>query len=119
MQRGGIGVKPAEPLTVIDIKSLSDKADDEWLNFPLTENNDHVVRVSVLNRDFHWHAHNNSDETFLVLEGDLIIDLEGHSLNLTPGQMLTVPKGVRHRTRANGRTVNLTFEHRDTDVSGD
>jgi len=112
-------VTPSKPLTVIDIKKLSDQAGDDWVNFPLTENNDHIVRVSVLSRDFHWHAHNNSDETFLALEGELIIDLEERSLNLTPGQMLTVPKGVRHRTRANGRAVNLTFEHKDTDVSGD
>lgn len=112
-------MKPAAPLTVIDIKSLTDRVSNDWLNFPLTENNDHIVRASVLDRDFHWHRHENSDETFLVLEGELIIDLENRSLTLMPGQMLTVPKGVRHRTRVTSRTVNLTFEHRNTDATGD
>lgn len=112
-------MQPAEPLTVIDIKSLTDAVTEGWVNFVLTENNDHVVRVSVLNRDFHWHVHRDSDESFLVLEGELIIDLEAGSLSLKPGQLLTVPRNVRHRTRAKGRTVNLTFEHRNTEPVGD
>ena len=106
-------------LRLIDIAGETRDIRNEWKNFVLTEVNDHVVRVSVLDRDFHWHSHPNSDETFLVVEGELLIDLEKRTERLTPGQLFTVPKGTRHRTRPVGRVVNLTFEHRDTDARGE
>ncbi len=106
-------------LQIIDIKSETEDIQDGWKNFVLTEVNDHVVRVSVLDRDFHWHVHTNGDETFLVIEGELLIDLEERTERLRPGQLFTVPRGTRHRTRPIGRVVNLTFEHRDTDAGGD
>jgi mannose-6-phosphate isomerase-like protein (cupin superfamily) len=80
-------------------------------NHPLTRVNDHVVRISVMTRPYHWHVHPNSDETFLVVEGRLKIEFESGSLELGPGQMTTVPRGLRHRTSPVGvRSVNLTFE---------
>jgi mannose-6-phosphate isomerase-like protein (cupin superfamily) len=73
--------------------------------------NDHEVRMSVMTAPFGWHAHPDSDETFLVVDGRLAIDFEDSSIELAPGQMLTVPRGVLHRTRPVGaRSVNLTFE---------
>lgn len=107
------------PLTIIDISALTDPIQNDWTNFPLTQVNDHVVRVSVLDRDFHWHVHENSDECFLVVQGELLIDLEDRTERLGPGQMFTIPRGTRHRTRAIGRVVNLTFEHESTDSRGD
>ena len=60
---------------------------------------------------YHWHLHPNSDETFLVLEGRLAIEFEDQTVELHPGQLLTIPRGVRHRTRpVDARSVNLTFE---------
>ncbi len=108
----------ADKLEVIDIKKCTKGIDDKWKNFVLTTVNDHVIRVSVLNRDFHWHSHLNSDETFLVIEGELLIDLEECTKTVRAGQLFTVPKGVPHRTRPKGRVVNLTFEHKDCDVQG-
>ncbi len=105
-------------LQLIDIRGETRDIRDDWKNFVLTEVNDHVVRVSVLDRDFHWHIHTNSDETFLVIEGELFIDLEDRTETLRAGQLFTVPKNIRHRTRANGRVVNLTFEHRNADARG-
>lgn len=107
------------PLTVIDIGRLTDVVREDWKNFELTRVNDHVIRCSVLDRDFHWHEHADSDEAFLVLEGTLAIDLRDETIRLRAGQMATVPKGVRHRTRAEGRVVNLVFEHAGTRVTGD
>jgi mannose-6-phosphate isomerase-like protein (cupin superfamily) len=73
--------------------------------------NDHVVRISTMTETYDWHSHPNSDETFLVVEGGLQIEFEQGELHLAPGQMTTVPRGVRHRTRPLGsRSVNLTFE---------
>lgn len=110
---------PIEPLTTVDILEKTSGVRQDWKNFVLAEINDHVVRVSVLERDFHWHRHTNSDEAFLVLDGELLIDLEDRTETLSPGQTIVIPKNVLHRTRAAGRVVSLTFEHRDTDVYGD
>src|ERR1700677_1178271 len=80
-------------------------------NHPITKINDHVVRISTMTEPYHWHFHPNSDETFLVIEGRLSIEFESGTLELDPGQLLTIPRGVRHRTRPVGvRSVNLTFE---------
>jgi mannose-6-phosphate isomerase-like protein (cupin superfamily) len=80
-------------------------------NHPIARINDHVVRISTMTEPYHWHFHPNSDETFLVMEGRLLIEFESGSVELDPGQLVTIPAGVRHRTRPAGeRSVNLTFE---------
>jgi mannose-6-phosphate isomerase-like protein (cupin superfamily) len=80
-------------------------------NHSIAKTNDHVVRIATMTGPHHWHFHPNSDETFLVIEGRLAIDFESGSLELHPGQLLTIPRGIRHRTRpVEGRSVNLTFE---------
>jgi mannose-6-phosphate isomerase-like protein (cupin superfamily) len=80
-------------------------------NHPVAHTNDHVVRIATMTEPYHWHFHPNSDETFLILEGRLAIEFEDGTVELQPGQLLTIPRGVRHRTRPIGaRSVNLTFE---------
>ncbi|HEY4325636.1 MAG TPA: cupin domain-containing protein [Mucilaginibacter sp.] len=98
------------PLTIIDIKAITDKINVPT-NLPLALVNDHVMRVSVMTEPYFWHFHPNSDETFLVLEGSVFIDLEDKTIELFPSQLFTIPKNVIHRTRPAGkRSVNLTFE---------
>ena len=97
--------------TVIDIRQKIQDADPHYFNEVLTSLNDHVVRVSVMTRPYFWHLHPNSDETFMVIEGSIFIDLEDNTIELFPGQLFTIPKNVKHRTRPNGpRSVNLTIE---------
>jgi mannose-6-phosphate isomerase-like protein (cupin superfamily) len=80
-------------------------------NHPIAKVNDHLVRIATMSEPYHWHFHPNSDETFLVIEGRLAIEFDSGSLQLDPGQMITIPRGMRHRTRPVGaRSVNLTFE---------
>jgi mannose-6-phosphate isomerase-like protein (cupin superfamily) len=80
-------------------------------NHPIAAINDHVVRIATMTEPYHWHFHPNSDETFLVIEGRLCIEFESGSRELDPGQLLTIPRGVRHRTRpVSARSVNVTFE---------
>ena len=82
-----------------------------YANLTLAHINDHVVRMSVMTQTFYWHRHPNSDETFLVIEGELLIDIGDKTVTLTRGQMTTVPKNVPHRTRpGTARSVNLTVE---------
>jgi mannose-6-phosphate isomerase-like protein (cupin superfamily) len=100
------------------VVSLADEADTQarYENHPIADVNGQVVRISVMTEPYHWHHHPNSDETFLVIEGELVIEFEDGMQVLKPGQLLTVPKGVRHRTRpAGARSVNLTIEARDAE----
>ena len=97
-------------LTVVDIHRQT-KEIGSYANFPLALVNDHVVKVSVMTESFYWHLHPNSDESFLVVEGSLLIDLDNETIELLPDQLFTIPKNTKHRTRPNGeRSVNLTFE---------
>lgn len=103
---------PIAPLTLIDIGKLTEAVTTNYANFPVVAVNDHIVKVSVMTESYHWHYHPNSDETFLVIEGILLIELEKETITLQPGQLFTIPKNVIHRTRPKGkRSVNMTFEY--------
>jgi mannose-6-phosphate isomerase-like protein (cupin superfamily) len=98
------------PLELIDIPAEA-AAHQPWFNQTLTSVNDAVVRLGVIDGDFHWHKHDDQDEFFLVLDGELLIDVEnGETVTLAAHQGYTVPRGVVHRTRAPGRTTILMVE---------
>jgi mannose-6-phosphate isomerase-like protein (cupin superfamily) len=103
-----------QSLTIIDIQQIAKNNDSIYTNLPLALVNDHVVRISIMTEPYFWHLHPNSDESFLVIEGSVFIDLEDKTIELFPNQLFTIPKNVKHRTRPNGsRSVNLTFETKD------
>jgi len=103
----------------IDLQREASTVTGDWQNWVLANVNDHVVRISVMTRDFHWHRHSNSDEVLLPLQGSLIVDFEDQSMTVDVGQFVRVPQNVLHRTRPAGdRVVTLSFEHRDTSVTG-
>jgi cupin domain len=97
-------------LSLVDVGELVDACTDRWYNQTLCKVNDSVVRLGVMQGEYHWHKHDNDDEFFFVLEGRFIIDLEGKSVDLGPQQGFVVPKGVVHRTRAPERAVILMVE---------
>lgn len=91
-----------------------------WFNQTLTTVNDSVVRLGVLEGDFHWHKHVDEDEFFLVLEGTLEIDIEdAETVVLGPQQAITIARNVMHRPRAIGRTVVLMVEPAGVVPTGD
>src|SRR3974377_150706 len=96
-----------QPLEVIYEKALSDAATHPWYNQTLCQVNGSVVRLGVFRGEYHWHKHDEDDEFFYVIEGQLLIDLEGRTVTLEPRQGFVVPNGVQHRTRALERTVVL------------
>jgi mannose-6-phosphate isomerase-like protein (cupin superfamily) len=98
------------PLELIDVASLAESCRDRWYNQTLCQVNDCVVRLGVVQGEFHWHKHDKEDEFFYVVEGRFLIDLQGRTVELTPQQGFTVPRGVPHRTRAPERTVILMIE---------
>ena len=97
-------------LSVVDVRALVQACTDRWYNQTLCKVNDSVVRLGVLQGEYHWHKHDSDDEFFFVLDGHFIIDLEGQSIELGPRQGFVVPKGVVHRTRAPTRAVILMVE---------
>jgi len=99
-----------DALELVDIPSLVKACTDQWYNQTLCKVNDSVVRLGVMQGEYHWHKHDNDDEFFLVLSGTFIIDLEGRSVSLSPQQGFVVPKGVIHRTRAPEKAVILMIE---------
>lgn len=100
-----------QPLEVIDEKALADASEYKWYNQTLCQVNDSVVRLGVIEGEYHWHKHDHDDEFFYVVEGQLLIDLEDRIVTLSPRQGFVVPKGTVHRTRAPQRTVILMFEN--------
>jgi mannose-6-phosphate isomerase-like protein (cupin superfamily) len=100
-----------KPLEVIDEKALSDASTFKWYNQTLCQVNGSVVRLGVIEGEYHWHKHEGDDEFFYVVEGKLLIDLEGRTVELAPRKGFVVPKGVMHRTRAPQRTVILMVEN--------
>ena len=99
-----------DPLTVIDVSSLARAVTDQWFNQTLCRVNDSVIRLGVMQGEYHWHKHDGDDEFFYVVEGRLFIDLEDRTLELGPRQGTVIPKGVMHRPRAPQRTVMLMVE---------
>jgi len=97
-------------LDLIDVEVLAKSVTDQWYNQTLCRVNDSVVRLGVMQGEYHWHKHDNDDEFFFVLSGRFIIDLEERSVDLLPGQGFVVPKGVMHCTRAPERSVILMVE---------
>ena len=96
---------------VVDVPAIVNECRDKWFNETLTKVNDSVVRIGIVQGEYHWHKHDNDDEFFFVLEGKLLVDLEGRTIELNPGQGITVSKGVVHRTRAPGKTVMRMVEN--------
>ena len=107
------------PLEVVDVKRLVDACTDRWYNQTLCQVNDSVVRLGVMQGEYHWHKHDDLDEFFYVVEGKFVIDLESGSVELNPLQGFVVPKGVLHRTRAPERTVILMVEGAGIVPTGD
>jgi len=107
-----------DPLQKIELDPLVAAVRDQWYNQTLVKVNESVVRVGVMQGEYHWHEHTNDDEFFFVLDGRFLIDLEPQADGVTPGRVVTlgpregfvVPKGVRHRTRAPERSVILMVE---------
>lgn len=106
------------PLETIDVNDIVAK-NAPWFNQTLSQINGSVLRVGIIEGEFHWHKHDNDDELFYVLSGKLFVDTERGNFELSPNQGVTVPKGVLHRTRALEKTVMLMVENAGIQPAGD
>jgi mannose-6-phosphate isomerase-like protein (cupin superfamily) len=108
-----------EQMELVDIPSLVAACTDRWYNQTLCRVNDSVVRLGVMQGEYHWHKHDHDDEFFFVIEGRFLIDLEDRTVELEPQTGFVVPKGVLHRPRAPERTVVLMVETANILPTGD
>ena len=108
-----------KPLEIIDVPKVIQICTKKWQNISLCSVNDSVIRLAVIEGEFHWHKHDKEDEFFFVIEGLLIIDLNEQIVELKPMQGFTVPKGTIHRTRAPKRTSVLVIEKNTITPTGD
>jgi homogentisate 1,2-dioxygenase len=107
------------PLELIDVHAVPGANDFKWFNQTLCKVNDAVVRMAAIEGEYHWHKHDDDDEFFYVVDGELLIDIEGvidgaqegRTIALKPGQGFVVPKSVVHRTRAPRRSTILMVEN--------
>lgn len=98
-------------MAVVDLRAEQASVDAAYENRVLFDVNGDCMRMSVFEGQYRWHQHPDSDELFLVVAGELEIEFaDGRRVSLGEWQALVVPAGTVHRTRAIGRTVNVTFE---------
>ena len=107
------------PLERIDVPAIKAACNEPWFNQTLTQVNDSVVRLGIVEGEFHWHKHENDDEFFFVLEGNLTIELQDRTIDLQPGQGVTIPKGTMHFPKAPTKTVMLMVETNSIQPTGD
>jgi mannose-6-phosphate isomerase-like protein (cupin superfamily) len=107
------------PLDVVDVPALVAACKDPWWNQTLVKVNESVVRLGIVQGEYHWHKHDDEDEFFYVVSGRFLIDLEERTIDLAPGQAVVIPKGVRHRPRAPEPTVILMVEGAGIIPTGD
>jgi mannose-6-phosphate isomerase-like protein (cupin superfamily) len=103
----------------MDISQMVNECKDKWFNQTLTKVNESVVRLGIVEGEYHWHKHDDDDEFFFVLEGQLLIDLENQTIELNPNQGVTISKGIMHRPRAPKKTVMLMVETSAIQPTGD
>jgi|SRR5580700_2983849 mannose-6-phosphate isomerase-like protein (cupin superfamily) len=108
-----------QPLELIDTNAIAGAVTHPWFNQTLCKVNQSVVRMGVIEGEYHWHKHDDDDEFFYTVDGELLIDLEDRVVSLKPGQGFVVPKGVVHRTRAPKRTTILMVENAGIIPTGD
>lgn len=104
---------------VVDVPEIVNECKDKWFNQSLTDVNGSVVRIGIVEGEYHWHKHDNDDEFFFVLEGQLLIDLEDKTIELNAHQGVTITKGVKHRPRAPKKTIILMIETNKIQPTGD
>lgn len=106
-------------LKKFDVDQLAKKVKDQWFNQTLCQINGSVLRLGVMQGEYHWHKHDKEDELFFCLDGDFLVDLEDRTITLAPNQGVVVPKGTMHRTRAPEKCVILMIENYGILPTGD
>jgi mannose-6-phosphate isomerase-like protein (cupin superfamily) len=106
-------------LEIVDVPDIVKNCADKWFNQSLCLVNESIVRLGILEGEFHWHKHDNDDEFFFCIEGEFSIELEDKTLVLNQFQGVTIPKGVTHRPVSPKKSVVLMVETKNIVPTGD
>lgn len=102
----------------INLNAALSTFEDTWAPRTVATVNDYDVRVVHIEGEFVWHKHDDTDELFLLIDGEAQIELRDHTIELTPGELFVVPKGVEHKPRSPGGASLLLFEPSETENTG-
>ena len=103
----------------INLKEKFSRFSEQWSPKVIAQMNDYHFKLARVEGDFTWHDHKETDEVFLVIEGELRIDFRDGSVNLHEGEMFVVPKGVEHKPFAQKECKILLVEPAGTVNTGD
>ena len=92
---------------------------DHWSPKVIAEMNDYQFKLVKIKDDFIWHKHDDTDEVFIVIKGEIFIEFENETINLTDGEMIVVPKGIKHSPFANNEAMIMLVEPRGVVNTGD
>lgn len=105
-------------LEKINVPNIVQNCSDKWFNQSLCHVNSSVFRLGIFEGEYHLHKHDNDDELFFVLEGNIILETEKGNFTLGQYEGLCVPKGVMHRPIAKNKAIVLMIENKDIDPIG-
>ena len=103
----------------INFKEKLSLFNEQWSPKVIAEMNDYQIKIVKIEGDFEWHEHQDTDETFIVLEGNLRIDFRDGHVTLNRGEMYVVPRGIEHKPFADGEVKMLLIEPRGVLNTGD
>ncbi len=103
----------------INLKSKLESIKDYWSPKVIAELNDYQFKLAKIKDEFIWHEHNDTDEAFIVIQGNIEIELKDRIIELSEGEMFVVPKGTKHRPVARGEAHIMLIEPRDLKNTGD
>jgi mannose-6-phosphate isomerase-like protein (cupin superfamily) len=103
----------------LNLKNKFNLFNDKWSPKVIAEINNYQFKLAKLKGDFQWHSHKDSDEAFLVIEGDLRIDFKDGYVNLSKGEMYVVPKGIEHKPSASEEVKIMLIEPKGIVNTGD
>lgn len=106
-------------MDAVNIDSMLARFTQHWAPRRIAQVNDYDVRIVKVQGDFTWHAHPDTDEFFLVIHGELTIQMRDRDVRLGPGELFVVPRGVEHCPRADDETAVLLLEPSDVVNTGD
>ena len=103
----------------INLKSKFDKFDEQWSPKIIAEMNDYHFKLVKIKNEFIWHEHEDTDEVFIVIEGKIGIEFENETIEINEGEMIVVPKGVKHKPLAKKEAKIMLIEPKDVLNTGD
>ena len=106
-------------MSKINLRDKLEKFSDHWSPRVIAEMNDYQFKLVKIKGEFVWHNHTDTDETFIVIEGEMKIEFEDKTVVLREGEMYVVPKGIEHKPYAEEECKVMIIEPRGVVNTGD